>query len=98
VTFSDGSKNTYDLVVGADGVNSKVRELLFPRQRPEYPGTAVWTFFLPHGITLEKQKTAELTWGEDGFMGVFPIKKSAAVTFAAPCLSAEQPKTCAMPP
>lgn len=74
----------YDIVVGADGVNSAVRQLIFPRKRPEYPGAAVWTFFLPHGISLAKPKTAELTWGEDGFMGVFPIKGNAAVTFAAP--------------
>ena len=31
VTFSDGSQAIYDLVVGADGVSSHVRTIIFPR-------------------------------------------------------------------
>lgn len=43
VEFSDGRKDRYDLVVGADGANSKVRDLLFGRRwRPKYTGQAVW--------------------------------------------------------
>ncbi|MBN3815843.1 FAD-dependent oxidoreductase [Paraburkholderia sp. Se-20369] len=43
VTFSDGSTGRYDFVVGADGVYSKVRELLFgDTLRPRYTGQAVW--------------------------------------------------------
>jgi 2-polyprenyl-6-methoxyphenol hydroxylase-like FAD-dependent oxidoreductase len=34
VTFSDASTGTYDLVVGADSVNSRVRSLLFPHMAP----------------------------------------------------------------
>lgn len=43
VTFSDGGKAVYDLVVGADGVNSKVRKLIFPDAPvPEYTGQSAW--------------------------------------------------------
>lgn len=43
VRFSDGSESDYDLVVGADGIFSKLRERLFPHApKPEYTGQAVY--------------------------------------------------------
>jgi 2-polyprenyl-6-methoxyphenol hydroxylase-like FAD-dependent oxidoreductase len=43
VSFSDGPKNRYDLVIGADGANSQVRDMLFGGQwRPKFTGQAVW--------------------------------------------------------
>src|SRR3954469_2100726 len=43
VEFSDGTHGSYDIVVGADGASSRVRELLFgPDLRPQYTGQAVW--------------------------------------------------------
>jgi 2-polyprenyl-6-methoxyphenol hydroxylase-like FAD-dependent oxidoreductase len=45
VAFSDGSSGRYDLVVGADGIHSRVRELVFGQAfRPQYTGQAVWRF------------------------------------------------------
>jgi len=43
VTFADGTHSSYDLVVGADGVHSRVRELLFPdAPRPKFTGQGCW--------------------------------------------------------
>ncbi len=48
VVFSDASEGRYDLVVGADGANSRVRELLFgPGPRPRYTAQAVWRAMVP---------------------------------------------------
>jgi len=48
VVFSDGTEREYDLVVGADGANSKIRELLFgPKYKPQYTGQAVWRAMVP---------------------------------------------------
>ncbi len=43
VRFSDGTAGRYDLVVGADGLYSRVRALLFPNApAPQFTGQACW--------------------------------------------------------
>lgn len=43
VRFSDGSKASYDLVIGADGIYSKVRSMLFPDAvKPRFTGQSSW--------------------------------------------------------
>ncbi len=45
VTFSNGSSGQYDLVIGADGVYSQMREMLFPDlPKPEFAGQSVWRY------------------------------------------------------
>ena len=52
VRFADGTQGIYDLVVGADGANSKVRSLVFGRTGPQYTGQTVWraTVRRPPGV------------------------------------------------
>ena len=58
VRFTDGTSQRYDLVVGADGLYSKVREALFAdAPRPRYSGQACWRAVVPrppqiHGPTM----------------------------------------------
>jgi 2-polyprenyl-6-methoxyphenol hydroxylase-like FAD-dependent oxidoreductase len=43
VRFSDGTSGDYDLVVGADGLHSTMRSLLFPNApTPQFTGQACW--------------------------------------------------------
>lgn len=43
VRFTDGSQRSYDLVVGAEGLRSRLREKLFPEApAPQYLGQVVW--------------------------------------------------------
>lgn len=43
VNFTDGTSSVYDVVIGADGVYSKVRELIFPdAPRVTLTGQSVW--------------------------------------------------------
>jgi 2-polyprenyl-6-methoxyphenol hydroxylase-like FAD-dependent oxidoreductase len=53
VTFSDGSQRAYDLVIGADGIQSTVRSAVFGRQEPLDLGIASWRTIIDNqfGIT-----------------------------------------------
>jgi 2-polyprenyl-6-methoxyphenol hydroxylase-like FAD-dependent oxidoreductase len=54
VTFNDGREARYDLVVGADGAGSKLRERLFgPGAEPAYTGQAVWRAMVPRPAEVD---------------------------------------------
>jgi 2-polyprenyl-6-methoxyphenol hydroxylase-like FAD-dependent oxidoreductase len=44
VWFEDGETGRYDLVVGADGINSKVRNIAVSAASPRYVGNVCWRF------------------------------------------------------
>lgn len=55
VTFTDGQSRSYDLVIGADGLFSKVREALFPNApKPRFTCQAVWRAVLPRPPELAR--------------------------------------------
>jgi 2-polyprenyl-6-methoxyphenol hydroxylase-like FAD-dependent oxidoreductase len=47
VTFTDGTRATFDAVVGADGTHSAVRELAFGAQEATYSGITSWIYMMP---------------------------------------------------
>jgi 2-polyprenyl-6-methoxyphenol hydroxylase-like FAD-dependent oxidoreductase len=54
VDFTDGTSAIYDLVIGADGLFSKVRTMIFPdAPKPRFTGQACWRalFDIPEGWT-----------------------------------------------
>lgn len=54
VHFSDGSTGQYDLVIGADGVHSQTRAMIFPEaETPEFTGQGVWRYNLPRPAGLD---------------------------------------------
>ncbi|MBV8991116.1 MAG: FAD-dependent oxidoreductase [Solirubrobacterales bacterium] len=55
VEFTDGARREYDLVVGADGLHSQVRETVFGSDlKASYTGQVVWRYNLPRLEALEK--------------------------------------------
>lgn len=54
VRFSDGGGEAFDLVVGADGVYSQVREAILPdAAEPEFTGQGVWRYNFPRPADLD---------------------------------------------
>jgi len=52
--FSDGTAGSFDVAIGADGIYSQTRRLLFPdAPRPEFVGQAVWRYNLPRPADFE---------------------------------------------
>jgi 2-polyprenyl-6-methoxyphenol hydroxylase-like FAD-dependent oxidoreductase len=55
VTFSDGDHARYDLVIGADGLYSATRTMIFPNApQPRYSGQGVWRAVLPRPAEVER--------------------------------------------
>ena len=79
VEFTDGQRRRYDLVIGADGLYSKVREALLPGvAKPRYSGQAVWRAVLPR---LPEIETATMWMGPRVKPGVNPVSKTEMYLF-----------------
>lgn len=80
VTFSDGRKEAFDLVVGADGIHSKVRELTFGKKLLKDYGWTVYAFWASAGGYVPKG-TIELAKAGKMFV-IYPMKDQAVVMLA----------------
>lgn len=70
VCFSDASSGHYDLVIGADGVYSQTRAMIFPQaSSPEFTGQSVWRYNLPRPAHLDAMQVYN---GPTG-VGLVPI-------------------------
>lgn len=79
---SDGETRTYDLVVGADGIHSGVRPLVFGDSAVYDTGWGGWVWWadpalLPHDTVTEY-------WGAGRFLGVYPTKQRIGVVACGP--------------
>lgn len=54
VAFTDGSSKRYDLVIGADGVNSRLRHTVSPGTVPTYMGQACWRFLTDNNYGIDR--------------------------------------------
>ena len=79
VQFTDGTKGRYDLVVGADGLYSKVRSLVFgDRYQPRFTGQSVWRYNFPRPAHLDHLATY---MGPLGNAGLVPLSDSLMYMF-----------------
>jgi 2-polyprenyl-6-methoxyphenol hydroxylase-like FAD-dependent oxidoreductase len=75
VEFTDGSTATYDLVVGADGLHSKVRSHFLPHAPdPQYSGQIIWRTAARRPQSLERYT---IMVGEGTRIGLAPLSQEA---------------------
>jgi 2-polyprenyl-6-methoxyphenol hydroxylase-like FAD-dependent oxidoreductase len=63
--FDDGTRESGDLLIGADGGNSIVRQQFWPTMRPTYAGYLAWRGLLPEGAIPPAAR--ETLHGDFGF-------------------------------
>ena len=79
VTFSDGSAGDYSVVVGADGIYSKVRSMLFPAGvSPSYTGQVCWRVVAHRPPEMD---FSEFYFGHAVTAGIVPCSASEMYSF-----------------
>lgn len=79
VSFTDGQRGRYDLVIGADGLNSKVRKSVFPEfPVPEFTGQGCWRAVVPRPPQIERPS---IFMGQRHKAGVNPVSQGEMYLF-----------------
>jgi 2-polyprenyl-6-methoxyphenol hydroxylase-like FAD-dependent oxidoreductase len=78
VAFSDGTRSRFDLVVGADGIGSAVRQLIFPRVDPAYRSFCAWRTVMDGA---DPDPVFRLSSGPGCFLGSFPAGPDQVYAF-----------------
>jgi 2-polyprenyl-6-methoxyphenol hydroxylase-like FAD-dependent oxidoreductase len=78
VKFTDDTEGTYDLVVGADGINSKVRSLVFGNYEAKYIGSSVWRYPFKRPAEME---TGYMFFGRKTKVGLIPMTADSIYMF-----------------
>ena len=79
VRLTDGRESSYGLVIGADGLRSRVRELLFGPNELAYSGYTCWRCVVE--LDVEEVALREM-WGRGRRFGVVPIGQGQSYCFA----------------
>lgn len=88
VKFTDGTEGSYQLVVGADGVNSKVRNLVFGEQKPHYVGSSVWRYAFKRPAELD---TGYMYFGKKSKVGLIPMTADTMYMFVVTAEGEDNP-------
>jgi len=79
VTFSNDQSCAYDLVVGADGIYSQIRQHLFPdAPRPQYAGQLCWRLMMERHPDIERRT---FFLGGPAKVGLNPVSRDQMYMF-----------------
>ncbi|MGW3354260.1 FAD-dependent oxidoreductase [Streptomyces bungoensis] len=96
--FTDGTRATADILIGADGIRSTVRQLIDPAAPgPRYAGLLGFGAYSKAEVPQARPDTMYFAFGEQAFLGYWPVPGSGTAWFANlpydEPLSAEQART-----
>lgn len=89
VHFADGTTETADLVIAADGIHSAIRQQLLPTVEPRFAGYTCWRGIVAADSSWPFDRTVSTeTWGAGARFGVAPLTGDRIYWYA--CLNAKQ--------
>ena len=81
--LEDGRRVAGDLVVGADGVHSRLRAHLFDAAKPQFTGLMAWRGIVPmQRLPAELQRPVGTNWhGPGGHVVTYPLRRGTLLNF-----------------
>ncbi|NVO33004.1 FAD-dependent monooxygenase [Hymenobacter lapidiphilus] len=90
--FADGTVAHADALLGADGLNSRVRQQLWPATMPRYAGYTCWRGVVDASVLGLMAGESGETWGRAGRrFGYVPVGGGRVYWFA--CLNSAEPRS-----
>jgi salicylate hydroxylase len=83
--FADGTEIEADIIIGADGIHSAVRESLFGHIDPTFTGCICWRGLVPADAVAHIDSVRDMTawWGPHGHIVHYPVRRGELVNFVA---------------
>jgi salicylate hydroxylase len=85
VRFEDGSSAKAAYVIGADGIHSRIRAILFGASKPEFTGCVAWRGLIPMQLLPDHlHRIVGTTWlGPRGFVLHYPVRRGELMNFVS---------------
>lgn len=80
--YASGQRYTGDLLIGSDGIHSRVRQHLLGDGDPVYRGYAVWRGIAPLSPAKATAHTGTESWGRGQRFGIFPVSDTHTYWYA----------------
>ena len=82
VTFQDGTTTQSQYLIGADGIDSKVRAQLFPKSQIRYSGQTCWRGVMKSALPPEYKDRGIEMWGKGIRFGLSQLSENETSWFA----------------